>query len=196
MPTSSSDQLPPQARPRWLDEEQHELVCHVEVSANYHSKRERRLLQWERLAQATAALAATAAFSQVVDPKSALFASASFGAAVASIAPLVFSWSSRANKHATLAVEHRRLLGRIKGSGFDLSEQEIVAYRAELCSIEANENASLGALVVQCQNEFAIRYGHAASVVPLKWHQRLLMHVCDWDISAPPKPDQQSTPAA
>lgn len=182
-------------RARWLDEEQHFLVQRLELSAAYHSKRERFLLTCERLSQGIAAVAATAAFTQFFNPQNANTPYFSMFAAVASITPLVFGWASRANKHAVLAGDHRRLLSRVIGTSFDLSEEQLVVFRGDLAAIEANEGASLGALVVQCQNELASASNHPEFVVPLKWYQRALMHILDFDIRPPGGPGGASSKA-
>ncbi len=150
----------------------------------YHGKRERFLTLCERLAQATAALTATAAFARVVDqgPVDRWFA---LVAAVASVLPLVFLWSSRANKHAILAAEHLRLLSSLTADGYDLTEDRLVHYQSQLFAIEANERASMGALVVHCQNEMAIAAGHPESVVPLGFWRRATMHAWDWAVPLP-----------
>lgn len=175
-------------RADWLNIRQHELLSRVEISAAYHGKRERFLTLCERMCQAIAALTATAAFSQIFDKElPAAGKWFALAAAVASILPLVFGWSSRANHHAVLAADHRRLLARIVGAGYVLPEQTLVELSAAFMEIEAGEGASLGALVVHCQNEKAIAAGHAASVVPLTIIQRLTMHVWDWSVKLPEK---------
>lgn len=178
-----------QARADWLYDKQHRLTCRVELSATYHAKRERFLTVCERFCQATAALTATAAFSQLLGPEWPL-AGRWFAlvAAVASVLPLVFAWSSRANQHATLAADHRRLLARIVSAGYELTEKQLLAFSGELREIEATEGASLGALVIQCQNEMAMAAGHPEFVQPLSWLQRLTMHVWDWEFHTPAAP--------
>lgn len=189
LPALSSESVS-EERQRWLDSERHRLVCRLELSAMYHARRERYLALCERIAQATAALTATAAFARVVGSGDADRTFALI-AAVASVLPLVFLWSSRSNKHATLAAEHRRLHAVVMADGFDLSEEKLVQYRSQLLTTEANERASLGALVVHCQNEMAIAAGHPANIVPLKWYQRALMHA--WDFTVDP-PKQKAPP--
>jgi hypothetical protein len=179
----------------WLHEKQHQVMYAAELSALYHGKRERFLLTCERASQAAAALTATAAFSQIAAGNQVLLGVSSVMAAVASILPLVFGWASRANKHAVLAGDHRRLLARMQAAGFVLTEQQVSAFRSELTAIEAAEDASLGALVVQCQNEIAAATNNPESIVPLTRSQRALMHVFDFDVQpsvarepAPAKP--------
>lgn len=176
------------SRDRWLFEQQYQLEYRVELSAIYHGKRERFLLTCERTAQGVAALSATAALSNALQAWPG--AELGFGVltAVASVAPLVFGWASRANKHATLAGDHRRLLGRIRRAGIELTEAQVVEFRGELAEIEANEGASLGALVVQCQNELAATAKDPAPLVPLRWYHRMFMHVVDWHVPVPVAP--------
>lgn len=182
-------QIPTESRPTWLDKEQHELLCHIELSAMYHAKRERYLLLCERLCQAATALTATAAVSQAVTLVPAVGGGFSLAmalgivTAVASILPLVFAWASRSNRHAAHAGDYRRLLADVVSTGYELTEPQLTAYRAKCAQLEHAEDASLGALVVQCQNEMAIARGHHESVIPLRFHHRLFMHVWDWDIS-------------
>jgi hypothetical protein len=169
----------------WCNDQQHQLKCRIELSALYHGKRERFLLVCERVTQATAALTATAAFSQLVGVGDAA-KWLGLVAAGASIAPLVFAWSSRANKHAVLGGDHRRLLAQMAAAGDTLEDTQITAFKARLLDIEADERAALGALVVQCQNEMAVAQGHPEHVKPLTFWQRMTMHVWDWDFPSTP----------
>lgn len=178
------DSISPERR-QWIDGKVHGLACTVEVSAVYHAKRARFLTGCERLCQAVAALTATAAFSQWLGSAAEPGRWFALAAAVASILPLVFSWSPRANQHAILAADHRRLLARIVGAGNALTEAQLIAFSSELRTIEASEGASLGALVAQCQNELAMAAGHPGSIVPLRWWQRATMHCWDWHIETP-----------
>ena len=176
-------------RRAWIDSKHHALRCSVELSALYHSKRARFLTLIERVCQAVAALTATAAFSQLAGPAETSKAGQWFAlaAAVASILPLVFAWSSRSNTHSVLASEHKRLLTKIVAAGEELSEPQLVAFTAELRGIEATEGASLGALVVHCQNELALASGNTSSIVPLRWWHRATMQCWDWSITLPTK---------
>lgn len=172
-------------RQQWLYSQQYELEYRLELSAVYHGKRERFLLTCERVAQGVAAVSATAAFSQALHtwPQAEL----AFGVltAVAAVTPLVWGWAARANHHAVLAGDHRRLLGRMRRAGFELTEEQLLQLRGDMAEIEANEGASLGALVVQCQNELAVTAKHPAPLVPLRWYHRLFMHVFDWQVPVP-----------
>lgn len=168
----------------WLNEQQHALACQVELSAIYHAKRERYLLLCERLCQAFTAITATLAFSLLFRPDSAAIKWLGAAAAFASIAPMVWNLSARSHRHAVLAGDYRRLLVKIRSAAFELPEEQILAFRGQLAEIEAGEDAALGALVIQCQNEIARASGHVTHVVPLTWWQRATMHVVDWDVRA------------
>jgi hypothetical protein len=74
------------------------------------------------------------------------------------------------------------LLAQLAAEGA-YDEEQLVKFRAQLLNIEADEQASLGALVVACQNEQAIAQGHADKVVPLTLLQRLTMHAIDWSVA-------------
>lgn len=185
-----ADEAVSEERRQWLDAKAHALQCAVEISAIYHGKRARFLTACERLCQAIAALTATAAFSQWLGTAPEPGRWFALAAAVASILPMVFSWSTRANQHAILSADHKRLLARIVGAGHALTERQVTDFSAELRTIEAAEGASLGALVVQCQNELAIAAGKPRSVVPLRWWQRATMHCWDWHVELPELSDK------
>jgi hypothetical protein len=179
-----SNAEPTEARQIWLYAQQYELEYRLELSAAYHGKRERFLLTCERTAQGLAAVSATAAFSQALQAWPV--AELAFGVltALAAVTPLVFGWAGRANHHAVLAGDHRRLLGRMRRAGFELTEAQLLQLRGDMAEIEATEGASLGALVVQCQNELAATAKNPAPLVPLRWYHRATMHLFDWHVSA------------
>lgn len=176
---------PTQARQDWLYAQQYELEYRLELSAVYHGKRERFLLTCERAAQGLAAVSATAAFSKALQAWPAVELGFGVLTALAAVTPLVFGWAARANHHAVLAGDHRRLLGRMRRTGFELTEDQLLQLRGDLAEIEANEGASLGALVVQCQNELAVTAKNPAPLIPLRWYHRATMHLLDWQLSVP-----------
>lgn len=176
---------PSEARLQWLHERQYELEYRLELSAVYHGKRERFLLTCERVAQGLAAVSATAAFSKALQAWPTVELGFGVLTALAAVTPLVFGWASRANHHAVLAGDHRRLLGRMRRAGFELTEEQLLQLRGDMAEVEANEGASLGALVVQCQNELAVTAKNPAPLVPLRWYHRATMHVFDWHVPVP-----------
>jgi hypothetical protein len=175
-------------RRAYIWQQRDDLRYRARLSAAYHSKRERFFTLNERLFQAFTAITATAAFSDLVGrdgPYAKWFA---FFAALFSIIPLVFNFSGKGNEHAVLAGEHRRLLAEIAGCGLECSEAQLVALQVRFAQVEVAERASLGALVVACQNEMAAMEGKAS--YPLNLRERLFMHFVHFDpakISARPK---------
>jgi len=168
-------------RRTWLWDQQHALVCRIELSAIYHRKRERFLSHSQKFLQALTALTATFAFSELAKPVG-IGPWAALVAAIGSVMPLVFGFSERARDHAQLAIEYRRLLAEVRKLGARLTETQLTEMNGRFASLEVTERASLGALVVDIQNEMAIAAGHSDRVVRLTWYQRTFMHFIDFHI--------------
>lgn len=170
-------------REAWIHEQRHAVMYRLEMSAIYHARRERFLMACERACQAVAALSATAAFLPLMSasgqqPGLVL----PIITAIASVLPLVYGFSAASHRHAQAAADYRRALADGHKGGEEWREDHLVKMKADLSEIEANEPAAYTALVVDCQNQMAVAARQSERVVPLKWYQRLLMHVVDFHV--------------
>jgi hypothetical protein len=81
------------------------------------------------------------------------------------------------------ARDHEALFRRFSEVGTDFSEimpseiDRVPAVAKKILMIETDEPPTLCALELSCYNEVAQARGHPDLVRPLRWHQRLLMHV-------------------
>ena len=160
---------------KYLWAQQYELTFGIRLSALYHGKRERFYALCERVCQAGAALLATTAFSQLMG-SSEFGAWFALGAAIFSIAQLVFAYADRARDHAALVTEFKRLLSDIHKRPMRLGEEDIQTFRGRVAELEAGERATLGALVIHCENELKQADGQIERIYPLTKVEMLFMH--------------------
>lgn len=173
-------------RAAWLWTEQDALTYRVRISAAYNGRRERFFNVWERLLQAFTAITATAAFADLagkdyngIPGVASWFA---FAAAVASIVPLVLNLAGNAQRHGQLKTGFRSLLASIYSAGTELTEDQIVAFKAKVTELEAGEPAAMPAVVIACQNEIAA--SEKKPLFPLTLWERCWMHVYPFDGAA------------
>ncbi|GAA5784881.1 hypothetical protein [Chitiniphilus shinanonensis] len=162
----------------------------AELSALYHQKRERFFEMSDKLTKAISLFGASAALAKLTSPIAlAWFAGA---IAVASALSLVFGLADRSRRHAELARNFRQLMVEIIEKGeLDFSEADVKTWCARATQLEVTEPASLGALVVICQNELAAVRENGKVYAVKRW-QRMLAHFLDFDMSqAKEQPQRQ-----
>ncbi len=157
-----------------------DLMYQTELSSLYHRKRERFFDLCDRFAKAVAIIGGSAAISRVADGPVLMVIAALIAAT--SAFSLVFSFSERARKHSELAREFCELGAKIAREGeTDFSEKHLAEWDAAIRMLEAAEPATLGALVLLCQNQLAgSRMG--ATTYPLVWFKRFTADFIDWDV--------------
>jgi len=169
----------------YLWKKRHEVVFRAQLSALYHRKRERFFSVMDRGINALGVACGSVAVGQIGGQAVAQAAAAVF--TVAATIGLVVGLADRAQRHAALAGEFRRLEAQIAERGErDFTEEDVARWSAAALSIEAAEPPTLRALVAICQRDIEASSGHPDAVAPLPWHQRLLAHF--FDFGAPTRP--------
>lgn len=164
----------------YLWDKRHAVLYRVELSTLYHQKRERFFGICEKLVNAIGVVGGSTALASLSNP--VLLAWIALTITVASTASLVIGLSDRANRHALLARDFRLLEADILSKGErDFTEQDILSWQSNTRRLESSEPASLGALVVICQNELAVAQGHPSHVTSLTRIQYALAHFCDFN---------------
>lgn len=168
-----------ESRADWLWRQQDDLVHRVSVSASYHGRRERFFNITERIFQAFTALTATVAWADIAGREGGTVRWFALAAAVASIIPLVFNLSGNAQRHGQLKTGFKTVLASLYAAGTELTEDQLVAFKAKVTELESGEPATLPAVVILCQNEIATR--ERKTVYPLTFWERCWMHVYPFD---------------
>ena len=170
----------------YLWDRRHRLLYEINLSTLYHRKRERWFDAWDRLGKAIALIAGTAAFSRAIGESWVTTVVAALVAITSSLS-LVFAFSEKARRHAEFARSFCEIGAELAKKGErDFEEEDLSECDAKIQSLEAQEPASLGALVRLCQNEIAIAQGHPQRVTPIGFFQRFFAHV--WDFKSPARP--------
>ena len=128
---------------------------------------------------ALSATAAVATFYKVLKVDGTIEAGASLVTAALAVLQLAWVPATKARHHAHKAYEFRRLLAEGERAGVRWTEEQSNDFYARVIEIEADEPASLPALVADCQNLLAI--SSDGPCVRLLLHERLLMHWVEFD---------------
>ena len=178
----------------YLWDRRHRLLYEIELSTLYHRKRERWFDAWDRLGKAIALIASSAAFAKIVGDAvgdSWIARSVAGLVAVTSALSLVFAFSEKARRHGEFAKSFCEIGAELAKKGErDFDEEDLSQCDSKIRLLEAQEPASLGALVRLCQNELAIAQGQPQSVTKISVLQRLFAHV--WDFKSPMRPFARS----
>jgi len=175
----SCERIEADANDGYLWPRRESVLYRVQLSTLYHRKRERFLAFLDRAVSAIAIVGGSAAFANLGGPGYAKLAAAVI--ALTSTIGLVFGLGERARRHSELARQFLDLEAQMILAGErDFSEADVNRWDATVRAIEASEPPTLGALVVQCQNELARVREQPDKIVVLNWRQRLLMHFVDF----------------
>jgi hypothetical protein len=165
----------------YLWEKRHTILYRTELSTLYHQKRERFFSVCDKLGSAVGVIGGSAALASLSDP--ALLAKIALAITVISSLALVIGFSDRARRHADFAKDFRLLEAAIISAGErDFTEQDVVSWETKSRTLESGEPASLGALVVLCQNELARAQGHGDKATHLTFMQKMFAHWFDFNI--------------
>lgn len=164
----------------WTDSawaKRHDIIYLAQMNRLYHQKRERFFAILDRSSKALALIAGTSAASALIPTPEA---KAFLGLTVAAVTlpNLVFGWSDKARLHAELSADYVKIEADLIAAGI-LSLQELNEFEAKAVRIGVKEPAALSALVRMCQNELAVSVDSKAHIFPLKWYEKLLVHVFD-----------------
>jgi len=166
-----------------LWDRRHGILYRIELSVLYHRKRERFFDTVDRLIKTVALIGGSAAFAKATDADIVKWAAVAI--ALTSAFSLVFAFSERARKHAELGKSFSELAANLLQKGErDFSEADLNLLEADVRHLESTEPATLGALVVICQNELAVAQNHPEMLHELRFHQRLFAQF--WDFRIPP----------
>lgn len=158
----------------------YEIVYSVQMNRLYHHKRERFFALCDRCGKALALIAGTAAASALLKTPEAKAIAGSVVAAV-TLPGLVFGWADKARLHAELTADYARIESEIEAAGV-LNWSQLDAFSAKVLHLGVKEPAGLSALIRLCQNELAIAANQVDKVFPLKWYERILVHVFDFPL--------------
>ncbi|SHL49243.1 hypothetical protein SAMN05444414_11626 [Roseovarius marisflavi] len=154
-----------------VDEERHDLSCHLQRSVRYHRLRERFFEAWSNTFSALSLLAGSSVVVALLAQSSA-WVPLLAGAAVAGMQALdqVLRLGVKARQHNGLAGEFLSL-ERILAMRGDPTPDDLREMRAEVLSIEARERPIMRYLDLICHNQVARAIG-SDDIEPLRWHQR------------------------
>lgn len=169
-----------------IEKRRHEVSYRLRLSVRYHQRRTRFFDLWDKWTKAMIVLVGTSAFASIVHQQSDTNFAAWLTAFVAVIGTLslVFSFSERARVHADMARRYGELEAEIARLP-STQEKALTEIGRRLRLIESTEPATLGALVVMCQNEIARQEGHEDKIVEVPLYQRLLAHYLDFPAPSP-----------
>jgi hypothetical protein len=153
------------AHDRWLWNRRYEVIYHMRLSTLYHQKREHYFDQADKFCTLLTTVSAAAAIT-----------------AILSVLQLVLNFGARSREHGKLAVDFRRLRAEAERAGAHWTEEQCADFAARALEIEAGEPPSLGALVLQCQNELAVTMGKPADRYHLRFYERWFKHF--WNFNA------------
>lgn len=168
----------------WLWDRRHRLLFKVRLSVLYHLKRERYFDVADKWCSMLTAVAATAAVAALLKRVPDFDLAAAIATAVLALIPLVLNPAERARKHGQIAADFRRLRADAERAGERWTEAQCDEFTGRALDIETTEPAALGALVVDCQNQVTASVDPNAKTHRLRLHERLLMHLWDFDTNA------------
>jgi len=154
------------------------VLYRVQLSVIYHRKRERFFAFWDRAFKSVAIIGGSAALANLGGPEYVKVAAGIV--AVTSTLSLVFGFAESARRHSELASKFSEVEARIARRGErGFTEEDLNEWESEERLLETSEPATLGALVVACQNELARARDEWGHICPLSWWQRLTKHILD-----------------
>lgn len=159
----------------YLWNRRHAVLYRVELSILYHKKHAHFFDVFSSLCDAVAWIGIVIILANLSN--SSVVAGWAAATAIAMFIKSAFRLQPLANWHTAKAREYAEIQADIaitNERGF--TEQHIGDWTHHVSLIEASERATLGNLVILCQNELAISQGQFDKVVPLRWWQRLFAH--------------------
>lgn len=175
-----------------MEEEVWVLRWHLMLSCRYHLKRERFLDGLDRLATFLSAIGGAAVFSQILAKSVAtsdlgLYITA--GIAIVSTLALAYGPAAKARRHAELARDYKLIESHLQEFGDAIDKEALKRLEGQTLRVEATEPGPLSALITQCHNELARAFNKPDAITPLRWYERPLKNIFDFDqlfVSTPP----------
>ena len=167
----------------YLWQQRHQALTRARLACMYHRRRERWFDALDRASSVIGIVGGSSALVAIGNDDAVRWVA--LAPALASAVVLVYGFAAKARLHADLAAEYIGLERDILLRGErEFTESDVARWHAQHAAIGAREPRTLGALVVECQNEQAIAAGHRECVVPIPMRARLLRHLFDWQPSA------------